>query len=301
MKKIYFLFLLFFLTGIISLKAQTQLPNPDFENWVSSISAYRPLNYFTVDTLGLHSCFKSTDMHGGTFAAKLRSLDTTILITLHIKLPGIATLGRPRLSGSNLSQLSIDEGIPFTDKPDDFIGYYKYRPINTDTMSVFIYFWRYNAVLQRKDTMGKATFSNSATINTYTMFDMPIQWNTSYSGSPDSMNLILLASHTVQNHTYAYFDDFSFYYDPFAAIATNSGNLIARVYPNPVKDIFTVELPELRSESNVCLFNLQGQLLIMQTIYQQKTEIDINSLAKGVYIIKVFNGEGVEVIKFVKD
>jgi len=291
MKKFTILFILLFLTGSISLKSQTQMPNADFEGWTSTYPDNRPLNYSTIDTIGLHSCYKTTDKHGGTYAARLRSLDTTIII-YNVKVPGVATLGK-----INVSSMTITKGIPFGDKPDNFRGYYKYLPVNIDTMSVYLYFWRYNSVLHKQDTMGGVAFDTSATINTYTLFDLPIQWDTNYTGAPDSMNIILLSSNTVQNHTSAFFDDFSFYYLA-TGIEQRLDDVLAEVYPNPAKDLLNIN-NDISTE--ISLYAITGALIMRQDAAEKNYQMDVSSLPRGIYVLRLKNDSGVKTSRIILD
>ena len=77
-----------------------------------------------------------------------------------------------------------------------------------------------------------------------------------------------------------------------------------KVYPNPANDKITIEFDKTNalSNTNVFIYDLQGQLLIQQPIIQQKTELNIDDLAKGMYIVKVKNSNNnTSVSKFVKE
>ena len=80
-------------------------------------------------------------------------------------------------------------------------------------------------------------------------------------------------------------------------------NTIIKVYPNPAKDNLTIDFNnELNSlNTNVLIYNLQGQLLIQQQIKQEKTELNINSLAKGMYIVSLTTEKERLVRKFVRE
>ncbi len=80
-------------------------------------------------------------------------------------------------------------------------------------------------------------------------------------------------------------------------------NTIIKVYPNPAKDNLTIDFNNVSTSKNtdVLIYNIQGQLLIQQQIKQEKTELNINSLAKGMYIVKVLNENKTIVSKFVKE
>ncbi len=65
-------------------------------------------------------------------------------------------------------------------------------------------------------------------------------------------------------------------------------NIQMRVYPNPVVDVLTVELPDLNVPDKMQLFNSTGQLLKNVTLDRTPvTEISFRDLPKGVYFLNV--------------
>jgi hypothetical protein len=289
MKKIFTLFAIPFIFGLGNVFSQAQMPNGDFESWSTLYPNNRPANYFTIDTMGIHSCYKTTDYNGGTYAAMLRSLDTTIIV-FNVQVPGMATLGRV-----NVSSYQIYGGIPFTDKPDNFHCFYKYLPNGIDTMMIAVYFWHYDGILHQKDTLGGFVFDTSATINSYTYLDIPIPWDTNYTFTPDSMNIILLSSYTVKNHTYAFFDDFSFYYAP-VGLSTSLEDILDGVYPNPANGMVTIQNVE---NSQVFIYNLTGSLVFSTYSENKDLQIDVSALPRGVYIVRSLNEKNINSTKLV--
>jgi uncharacterized repeat protein (TIGR03803 family) len=89
--------------------------------------------------------------------------------------------------------------------------------------------------------------------------------------------------------------------DPIVGIIENTDLDNINIYPNPANDILTVEGTELIKETILSVYNLQGQLLLKQTVKQAKEEINISGLAKGIYLLKVSNRENIKVKKFVKE
>jgi len=72
------------------------------------------------------------------------------------------------------------------------------------------------------------------------------------------------------------------------------------VYPNPAKDVVTIT-SDLKIKK-IDLFDLSG-ILVKQVVYDAESSInlDVNSLPKGMYILKFETSEGVGVHKVVKD
>ncbi|MEO6903213.1 MAG: T9SS type A sorting domain-containing protein [Bacteroidia bacterium] len=73
------------------------------------------------------------------------------------------------------------------------------------------------------------------------------------------------------------------------------------VYPNPTKDILTIENTTSNKNSIISIYSIQGQLMIQQPIMQSKTEINVNQLTKGIYILMLNNGEKTSVARFIKE
>ena len=73
------------------------------------------------------------------------------------------------------------------------------------------------------------------------------------------------------------------------------------IYPNPANDKITVENPSCNDNAMISIYNIQGQLLLQQSIKQQKTEINISGFAGGIYYVKVKTDKGNAVKKFIKE
>ncbi|MFZ4402296.1 MAG: T9SS type A sorting domain-containing protein [Bacteroidales bacterium] len=75
------------------------------------------------------------------------------------------------------------------------------------------------------------------------------------------------------------------------------------IYPNPATSNVTINLQQLTHLQNttVSIYDIQGKLLLQQNITQPQTELNIASLAKGIYVVKVNNNKQSLVSKFVKE
>lgn len=72
------------------------------------------------------------------------------------------------------------------------------------------------------------------------------------------------------------------------------------VYPNPASDFLFVTA-KLKGQSTLVIYNNLGQE-VMKYSYNEpfKVQLDVQSLAKGVYTVKINNADGVVINKFVK-
>lgn len=69
-------------------------------------------------------------------------------------------------------------------------------------------------------------------------------------------------------------------------VQENISNVI--IYPVPAGDILTVEFPGMGDDCQVVdIFNITGSLVLARQIKSNKTEIDIQHLAKGMYFVRV--------------
>jgi hypothetical protein len=79
--------------------------------------------------------------------------------------------------------------------------------------------------------------------------------------------------------------------------------LDVKIYPNPAKDwiSITIKKSTILKNTFVSIYNIQGQILLQQQIQKEKTELDVSTISKGLYFIKLSIGEGIVAKKFVKE
>ena len=70
------------------------------------------------------------------------------------------------------------------------------------------------------------------------------------------------------------------------------------IYPNPATNNITVETLQ---KSTLEILNMQGQTILRQSLLQGKTDIVINGLAKGLYILRLNSNDKIEVTKILKE
>ena len=86
-----------------------------------------------------------------------------------------------------------------------------------------------------------------------------------------------------------------------ASLLSNSSfeNENFRSYPNPVKDM--LNLSYNKTISNVSVFNLLGQEVMIRSINANQTQIDMSGLTAGTYLVKVTADNQVKTIKVIKE
>jgi hypothetical protein len=70
------------------------------------------------------------------------------------------------------------------------------------------------------------------------------------------------------------------------------------IYPDPARDMITIEYPET---STLELYNLQEQLMTSCQMKNGKADINISSLSPGLYLMKFTSSKGIFIRKFIKE
>jgi Pregnancy-associated plasma protein-A/Secretion system C-terminal sorting domain len=89
--------------------------------------------------------------------------------------------------------------------------------------------------------------------------------------------------------------------DTISTVAEGSNMSTISVYPNPAKDLITINISDQNSlGSNIELYNQVGQRVALQKIAQLQFQMNIASLNRGVYYVIINDGKSKNVSKLVK-
>jgi hypothetical protein len=83
---------------------------------------------------------------------------------------------------------------------------------------------------------------------------------------------------------------------------TSTKPLMVDIYPNPVRNILNISTPSVTAGWQMRISDINGRKVLINSLTKQKTSIDVNRLAAGIYIIEIINGDGIVIKqeKFVK-
>jgi len=92
-----------------------------------------------------------------------------------------------------------------------------------------------------------------------------------------------------------------FEHDPNSPVSLEEGfsNANIAVYPNPTNNFITIATNEMQGKS-YALFDLNGKELISDTLNESKTQVDIQHLNQGIYILHIEAGGQLCVKRIVK-
>jgi photosystem II stability/assembly factor-like uncharacterized protein len=74
-----------------------------------------------------------------------------------------------------------------------------------------------------------------------------------------------------------------------------------KIIPNPAKDKITLSSPAITGDTQLSIFNVNGEKVLERQLTQTETQIDISTLPRGVYFVKLQNEKIVEVGKMMKE
>jgi hypothetical protein len=292
MKKLLILLFSFILGSAM---AQTQIPEGGFNNWTPSTLStyYEPTGGWwttlnTLTSLGAPATVsRSTDVHSGTYAAKLETKQWGTFL-----LAGL-------LASGNFITISpfIELGKPFVDKPIRFKGWYKFASVNGDSSGVVAILTRFNSGTGKKDTIAIAnqTFLNSVSV--YTQFDL--NFNYKISGmNPDSITMVFTSSADGGNFngqagSTLFIDDVSLEYSNGLAEILMP-EFIVNAYPIPANELLSLEFITADPEKLIChIYSIDGRLMTSFSPNSKKHQLDVSTWQQGSYILQACIGNSI--------
>jgi hypothetical protein len=73
------------------------------------------------------------------------------------------------------------------------------------------------------------------------------------------------------------------------------------VFPNPVGNVLTINIPDLDKTATITIFDMYGKLLLQQNTSQATTRLDVSALAAGAYMVKIRNNDKESVLRIIKE
>ena len=312
MKKLFLVAMTFLLFH--SGYSQQQIPNGDLENWynepVSGTHNYDqpgtgPTDNWltTLNELasvpapigpGPVTVFKTTDAHGGTYAAKLVSQNFTMFPS-DIFIPGM--LGTCQMVMTENRAL-LGRACAAC-KPLKFTGYFKYEPVNGDSAAAVVLLSKWNTITKHRDTLGVGFFLIKEAVSQYTKFEIPVYYFTSEIES-DSISVLCVASAGFnavsftqgkgQAGTTLYIDDLALEYASGIAQSLMP-EVGVKTYPNPAHGLLNVELSKQVKNGVFEIYNTSGRLAGSEPCTLLKNSVTVEGLPAGTYSFRLDEGK----------
>lgn len=285
MKKTVLFSWLLSLSAYVAFAQNAATPNPGFENWTQVGNYWNPDSWNNLNSstwiLGVYTCQRASasgDVHSGNYAIKL-----TTKSVFGITANGIASTA----TLITTPPYGITGGVPYTERPDSIVGWYKYTPANAND-SGFVQF----ALLgSSNDTIGWVKFNTPNTpVTTYTRFSKEITYLS--PATPTLSYWILSASdgdNPVVNSSMIVDDvDLIFVTTPLPGEPEKSpiaivSNLVQEemIINNPAEARVIVEITDI-----------SGRVVMREEVYHHRQSISSGALNNGLYLYRLFDSNG---------
>lgn len=91
------------------------------------------------------------------------------------------------------------------------------------------------------------------------------------------------------------------YVDCNVGTEINSDDPGIKLYPNPASNNLYVKLPKISDLAFIKIINATGQDVLVQQLHLKETKLNISQLPKGNYIARIYCGNSIKNVKFVKE
>jgi hypothetical protein len=302
-------------------EAQAQIINPGFETWSADLavpSAMNPnsgnntfgwcdYNFFNSSLVGSSplSVFRCDTAHSGTYSCRIKTAIYSQTSWNIYKLWGIPfighiyydTLGIVFDGKLNETNATYTPGIPCTQKLGTFSFYYQYTPNGVDTAECRV------LLIKSHAAVAGGAFKTSVATSGWQLATINFLYVDTVT--PDTLYVLFSSSsldHNPKPGSVYWIDDVSI------TLATGVNQVLSfgkdmEVFPNPTNGIFTLREQKISNEpQTVEIYNVLGEKVYTNSNFnkQLSNQIDISAFPKGVYFIKLYDGENVYLDKLLK-
>lgn len=289
MKNLFYIFILLFLSN--TLPAQiTQLPNNSFDEWDET--NVLPVGWSTYERI-FNSNFglavrDTNDYLIGSASLKLQSTSIQGQI-----ISGIAILGESATINSQ-GQI-INDGVPYTERPDTIEILYKYNSSILDTGLIQVGLVKNTTVVLNFPFVITDTSSQWMVltyplaefyIDTFTKPNLAVSYLFSDPAGEATLSTVLNV------------DGIFFYSKGKASTFTNPNvpQIAAAVYPNPTADELNINSEVSLENYGIVLYDTNGKVLIRRK-GEKNTKLNIADLIPGNYNLLILNSKNEPVFR----
>lgn len=297
---------------------QAQLINPGFETWSNDIlvpAAMNPnsgndtygwwdYNTFNHSLLGSSpiSVIRCTDtVRTGNYSVRLETQVYTPTSWGIYKLWGIPFIGHEYndtlgilFNGKvNVTNQSYKPGIPFTQKLSQFIFYYQYNPNGNDTAECRV------SLMSNGTFVAGGAFKTGVATGSSGWQQGVVNFTYVNGLTPDTMYVLMSSSSLDYDPSVGsvlWIDDVSVITTGVEEVAGATNDVV--IFPNPSNGIFSIQYQNNAPQS-IEIYNVVGEKIYSTISNKETHDIDISLFPKGVYFVKLDDGEKVIAKKIV--
>jgi len=289
MKK--FTLVLFLLAGHF---AHAQVPNGGFETWTDTIT---PANWATsndpLSGLGVAPNVMQEMTSPGAGSSSIKLVTTAFNVGVPVSAAGAISSGT--IEYANFT-LEFAGGFPFTERPGQLTGVYKYTPVGTDSCAIWVLLTRWNGT--SRDTVAYGSMWNNQAVGSWTDFGVTLNYMS--TEDPDTALIVALSTKRIVvvggvGGSTLWLDDMAFEFG--ASVEGINKVKSINAYPNPANDRLVIEAAaDEYTEARV--FDMTGRLV--NTLAIENNGVNVSTLTNGNYVLEVTGRNGVARTAFSK-
>jgi hypothetical protein len=286
--------------------AQT-ITNSGFETWATRNSAEAPANWLTLDDIlafedpgyvyNTGVVTKSTDVHSGSFAAKLTNTTFTGQNGASLVQEGVLVLGT-KLSGRAYYNDYPIGGLPSTTRPTQFQFFYKLTGPSSDVAVATVLLTKKSATGGLPEIIGGGTLTLTPTNGSYVGVSADIPYSS--TATPDSVRMQFSSgtAATLAAGSVLLIDDVSLIGGALPVRADAGTQALFTVSPNPSPaGRFRLSAPDQPALASApyAVLDLTGRVVAQQpalAVPSPVRDIDLSSLSTGIYLLRVDSKQG---------
>lgn len=253
----------------------------DIDGWWATVNDIKRLTG-NADHL---TAFKYTPAQHENYAIRLKSV-----MALTTFVPGVVVTGT-----FSFNQQQLKQGKPFTSKPTQLKGYFKYFPVNNDSGVAYIHLSRFNTATNQRDTLARDSVLFIGTTSEYQEFTLNLDYSQFPGVSPDSIVIRFVSSVNAgfgggKAGSELIIDNLQLTYPVSNEPAFAKPEV--RVFPNPSTDEFHIECTDCQGMT-IEIYSSIGQTIgqILQTQAWNNptniTRIAWNTSQKGLFLLLI--------------
>ncbi len=274
------------------------IPNSGFETWINNTElpqAYEvPQGWISDDMIrsGFDPAYtgisvsKSTQSYSGSFAVKMETIinnGDTVSGTIYSVQSLVEFF-------SYLFSENAAIGFPYSDRPANLQGYYKFNSVGNDSAGIAIEMYKWNTITGVSDIIAFGEYSIGANASSYTVFNLPITYMN--SESPDTV-VIFAGINGSHVGTTFYIDALSFTGTaPIGIDELYSDNKYVKLYPNPFSNSasINIDIAVKLNNASIRIFDISGkEVKTINNINKNLVILEKGEMTAGLYFYKLLN------------
>jgi len=229
------------------------------------------------------------------------------------------TLNQTALNAMDPNDKTCLEGMKVSPDMAGKYVHYKIRFENTGTANAMNIVIKDMINTTKFDVSSLVTLSSSHSVETKISEDKKVEFifqdiNLPFDANNDGYVLFkiktkpeLVAGDSFSNAASIYFD---YNFPVLTNTATTTFTALASsdfefedyfaLYPNPAASALNIQTKKEAAIYSISIYNVLGQLVLVNTNFQQSKTIDVSSLKTGNYLIRINSDKGISNTKFIK-